>query len=630
MDNNANETVKKRIVPPGAVPLWAKKKLAASKSSLIDEQLANGNYNDNDDKSTELSAEAKKRMALWRAFERDILEKHDETLAIESFKEYLSWCPSDNNNLQRLCYEFFLDFSRGRPNKHTKNIIKNNRLAEFTIVYLDDLRDVDKLIAVTDFLSKQGKDDRAEDFFHTLYESFLNGDNVNRDLNRAAFYLKKLIDISNNAQGRYELCQKLCDELREIYKEQISASTEEERTRKAYEKSIAENIPFADRAYALYLKSHDNRMEAMQHFVAAGDLADAYSMANLRIKDELETTAETFRKGAADSIFAKSLNAMLENFETLQYILDFKAAPLPYYRMTILYSIFGPIYAMYHTAKLKIPAFLVGLVLTIVLAVTSGIMAETFEITLITACLLLYIWAIVSLIADIIRRRRYLSACNLWIKIQPHPQLEDKKIFFADSQSALQSTSSWTLVISFILLLITPLIIIGAIVQNSQMNEPDSTETVSEPQIESSEPTFDYSRDEPQIVTPDTAVKPRKESADQEPPNTMSAEDQAIGALVYYHQNITQKNYRRAYDFMAESLRSQINYDKWADGFRTTVKSEVYNVRIVQNRGNAITLTYVLEAVDNPGGTQYFDGTATIVDTAEGWRIADMRHKPGN
>ena len=39
-------------------------------------------------------------------------------------------------------------------------------------------------------------------------------------------------------------------------------------------------------------------------------------------------------------------------------------------------------------------------------------------------------------------------------------------------------------------------------------------------------------------------------------------------------------------------------------------------------------LTYTLKAVDNPGGTQYFKGTAVLIKENDGWKIDEVTNKP--
>ncbi len=99
--------------------------------------------------------------------------------------------------------------------------------------------------------------------------------------------------------------------------------------------------------------------------------------------------------------------------------------------------------------------------------------------------------------------------------------------------------------------------------------------------------------------------------------------------LQLFHQNITNKDYRKAYHFLSKDFQASASYDAWAAGFRTTISSTVSDVKVESQTGGQTVLTYTLKAVDNPGGTKYFRGTAVFIWTdAHGWRIDDMTNKP--
>ena len=99
--------------------------------------------------------------------------------------------------------------------------------------------------------------------------------------------------------------------------------------------------------------------------------------------------------------------------------------------------------------------------------------------------------------------------------------------------------------------------------------------------------------------------------------------------LQLFHQNLTSKDYRKAYHFLSKNFQSSAPYDGWAAGFRTTVSSTVSDVKIESQTGGQTVLSYILTAVDNPGGTQYFRGTAVFIWTdAQGWKIDDITNKP--
>lgn len=107
-----------------------------------------------------------------------------------------------------------------------------------------------------------------------------------------------------------------------------------------------------------------------------------------------------------------------------------------------------------------------------------------------------------------------------------------------------------------------------------------------------------------------------------------SAQRGAIQTLLDFHENITKKSFRQAYDCMSYDLQNQISYEGWTPGFNTTVSSVPSNIKIVSESENRIVLTYDLTAIDNPGGQQTFAGTVVIIKTSEGWKIDDVINKP--
>lgn len=82
--------------------------------------------------------------------------------------------------------------------------------------------------------------------------------------------------------------------------------------------------------------------------------------------------------------------------------------------------------------------------------------------------------------------------------------------------------------------------------------------------------------------------------ATSNPPATTS--NAAVDTLNSFHRNITNKNYRGAYNLLSASFQNATDYYGWADGFKTTISSSVSDI-----------------GVDNPGGTKKFRGTATLV-----------------
>ena len=101
----------------------------------------------------------------------------------------------------------------------------------------------------------------------------------------------------------------------------------------------------------------------------------------------------------------------------------------------------------------------------------------------------------------------------------------------------------------------------------------------------------------------------------------------AIQTLLDFHENITKKSLRQAYDCMSYDLQGEISYEGWTPGFRYTVSSTPTNIKVVSESSDKIILTYDLTAVDNPGGTTTFAGTVVMLKTSAGWKIDDIKNK---
>lgn len=104
----------------------------------------------------------------------------------------------------------------------------------------------------------------------------------------------------------------------------------------------------------------------------------------------------------------------------------------------------------------------------------------------------------------------------------------------------------------------------------------------------------------------------------------------AVQTLLDFHDNITKRNFGKAYDCLSWNFQSYMSYDGWVPGFATTVSSEVDDIKIVSENGNAIVLTYVLKAVDNINGRQetaYFNGIVTIINENGNWKIDEIKNK---
>ncbi len=142
-----------------------------------------------------------------------------------------------------------------------------------------------------------------------------------------------------------------------------------------------------------------------------------------------------------------------------------------------------------------------------------------------------------------------------------------------------------------------------------------------------------------------TAPKPPQPSAQQNRPNEQKPPAQQnrpnnppaaqappergtpIQVLHTFHRSITNKNYRKAYNCLSKDFQNSMSYEGWASGFETTVSSTVSNIKTESQTDTQTVLTYKLKAVDDPGGTRYFSGTAVFVKGADGWKIDEITNK---
>lgn len=113
-------------------------------------------------------------------------------------------------------------------------------------------------------------------------------------------------------------------------------------------------------------------------------------------------------------------------------------------------------------------------------------------------------------------------------------------------------------------------------------------------------------------------------------PLTSENQKQAVETLVSFHWNITQKQYRNAYNLLSYDFQYEMNYDGWAAGFNTTVSSSVSQISVVSESPAEISLNYILTAVDNIQGREEikkFNGTAILINENDFWKIDYIKNK---
>ena len=117
-------------------------------------------------------------------------------------------------------------------------------------------------------------------------------------------------------------------------------------------------------------------------------------------------------------------------------------------------------------------------------------------------------------------------------------------------------------------------------------------------------------------------------SAAPNPAPASSGSQDAVRTFETFHRNITNRNMRAAYNALGSEMQSQMTYEGWAPGFNTTVSSTPLNVEVQSATQDRVTLTYTLRAVDNPGGTRYFNGRAVLTRHGSVWKIDEIVNKP--
>ena len=127
-------------------------------------------------------------------------------------------------------------------------------------------------------------------------------------------------------------------------------------------------------------------------------------------------------------------------------------------------------------------------------------------------------------------------------------------------------------------------------------------------------------------ATKNTATKKTSEPAD----NQQGAITE-FTILPAFHQAITSKQYRTAYNYLGPEMQSYIGgYDKFVNGYTTTISSKVRDMNVVSSDSNSVVIEYILEAKDRINGEiveQRFKGKATMKKINSNWRIVDNTAK---
>ena len=108
---------------------------------------------------------------------------------------------------------------------------------------------------------------------------------------------------------------------------------------------------------------------------------------------------------------------------------------------------------------------------------------------------------------------------------------------------------------------------------------------------------------------------------------------QAATAFLNYHTAITNKNFSAAFNLFTDERKSDMNYNvrAFADGYSTTISSEITDLNLVSNSGNRVVMNYILDARDRASGGktlyQQFSGQVEMVRVNGEWKIAYTESK---
>lgn len=102
-------------------------------------------------------------------------------------------------------------------------------------------------------------------------------------------------------------------------------------------------------------------------------------------------------------------------------------------------------------------------------------------------------------------------------------------------------------------------------------------------------------------------------------------------AFLRFHQAITNKKLEEAYSILSpEYQRFMKSYDSFANGYATTLLSDIVELTVLYEDNNTASYAYKLKAVDREGNgtkTQYFAGKAKLINIDGHWRLDSTEAK---
>ena len=113
--------------------------------------------------------------------------------------------------------------------------------------------------------------------------------------------------------------------------------------------------------------------------------------------------------------------------------------------------------------------------------------------------------------------------------------------------------------------------------------------------------------------------------------SSSSAANEAKQVLNNYYAAITRHDMRVAYNILSADMQTHMgSLDVYADGYKTTLSDEIFDVQVTSDSGDEIAFSYILTARDkynNGVKEQTFACTALLSKKTGSWHIVDMSAK---
>ena len=110
-----------------------------------------------------------------------------------------------------------------------------------------------------------------------------------------------------------------------------------------------------------------------------------------------------------------------------------------------------------------------------------------------------------------------------------------------------------------------------------------------------------------------------------------NAANEAKQVLNNYYAAITRHDMRVAYNILSADMQTHMgSLDVYADGYKTTLSDEIFDVQVTSDSGDEIAFSYILTARDkynNGVKEQTFACTALLSKKTGSWHIVDMSAK---